>query len=145
MLTERFVENESHAVGKIERTKVFAHGNAQGIVRILRNQRFGQSFGFFAEEQKTTVWVGNVGIPFFRFGRKIIKSAARVFAKEIIERIVFGYVQFVPIIEPRAFNGAVAPFESVRAHKVQVGVGAGARARNVAGVLRYFRLYQNYV
>ena len=56
---------------------------------------------------------------------------------KLIEAIVIGDVELIPIIEACALECAVGYLKSRRSYYVQSGAGNGTGARYVAGILRY--------
>ena len=65
--------------------------------------------------------------------------------EKIVKTIVVGYVELIPIVEPRAPQLPVVYLKAERADEMQRSTGRRACAGDVAGVLRYLRLYKNNI
>ena len=68
-----------------------------------------------------------------------------VFGEKIFKIFVIGYVELVPVIEPRTLELFVINGKTHRFDYVKSCTGGGTGTGNITGVLRYFRLYQNYI
>lgn len=142
-LPQYFVDADCHRIREVQaaRVRIVQHGNADAVIRVLKEQFFRQSGGLLAKHQITAVRIGDVGMHMPRLCRKIVEIAA-VLPEKIGKTIVIGDVQKMPVIQARALELPVVDFKPHRPDQVKPGAGGRAGAGDISGVLRDFRFHQ---
>ena len=77
--------------------------------------------------------------------RKPVYSALCIFLEKLIKILVDDKIGEMPVIKPCTFERFVAYVETDRFYQMYFTARCRGGAHYVAGVLRYFRFYQNYI
>ena len=144
-LTENFIYTDGSGVGEIQTAKMFAHRNTHTAFQILTEKILGKTAGLFSEKEEYGSFIPNVGVTARSFRSEAIEIAAGIFVKEIFQIFIICNIELMPVVEPGAFELAVVNGKPHRFDDMQCGAGSGTGARDIAGVLRNFRLMQNDV
>ncbi len=121
---------------------MLAHGDAQGVVGMGKEHLLGQSRALFAEHDVDLLGIADVGILIFSLGGEIIDGGIGVLSVKILQTVVVGDIQLVPVIQPCAFQLFVVYGEAHGADEMQRSPRGGAGAGDVARILRNFGLMQ---
>lgn len=144
-LAEHLVATDSDGVCEVERSRLVDHRDADTAVRIAHEHMLGDTARFFAEND-----VGAVGVAYFavlvtRLGGKEEVFAARGLCEKVVDAVIVGDVDEIPVVEPRSLEVAIGDLEAEGSHKVEPCARSGTGARDVAGVLRDLRLEEHDV
>ena len=143
VLPQHFVYRHCYAHRQIEGAHRPGHGYAQCWITF--QHLGGQPPGLGAEEQKVLgAQPGLVQRPPGLRGKGPDARAFRKGLEESLPRVVQHHVHVRPVVQARALQARVAPTESKGTHQVQLAGGGGGRAGDVAGVLRYLGLVEDY-
>lgn len=101
-LSEHLVRGDCHRVREVQAPRLFNHRDSHTSLPVLYKQTFGQTARLLAEHKVTAVAVLGVGVAAERLRCKIEKFSALVFFKKIVNTIIVGNIEQMPVIEPRA-------------------------------------------
>lgn len=144
-LAQHLVDGNRDGIRQIQTAEIRAHRQPYGGIEMSKNKILGQTARFASENKIRPARVLRLGIGARRFCREKIERIAAVLREKIVKTIVVGYVELIPIVEPRAPQLAVVYLKAERADEMQRSTGRRACAGDVAGVLRYLRLYKNNI
>ena len=143
-LAQHFIHAHGHAVGQVQAAAGVPHGHADAVFLIGGQQGFRQAGVLPPEHQIAAVRVGNVGMTVAALAGEI-KEGAAVLCKKVVQIVVRGDAQQMPVVQPRPFEFFVVYRKSHRPHQMQPRSSAGAGAGDVAGILWNLRLKQDDV
>ena len=105
----------------------------------------GQTGGLLAEEDPAAVVKFRLAVVLRRLGRgePAVRGGLGVLFKEVGEVFVGADLDQMPVVQPRALDGAVGNVEAERLDEVQPRTGRGSGARDVAAILRDLRLNEH--
>ena len=144
-LAEHLVAADSDGVREVEGARFIDHRDADAAVGIAHQHVLGDAARFLAENDIGAVRVAYVAVLVTRFGGKEEVFTALGLCEEIVDAVIVGDVDEVPVIESRAFEVAVGDLEAEGSHEVESSARSGTGARDIAGVLRDLRLEQHDV
>lgn len=142
-LSEHFIAAYGNRVREVQRPRLVYHRYTNTSVGILHKHVLGYSACLFAEDDIRSVWVAYIGVGLASFrGKEEVFTSLCLF-KEIIDTVIVGDVDQIPVVESRSFKVAVGYLKAEGSYKVEPCSGSGAGARYVACVLGYLRLKKN--
>ena len=144
-LSEHFITADGDRVRKVQRASFVDHRYTHASVGIPDQHVLGDTARFFAEDDVRAVGVADLAVDVAGLGGEEEVIAAGGLFEEVVDGIVIGYVDKIPVVESGAFQIAVGYLEAERLHQMQPSSGCGAGAGDVAGVLRYLGLEKYYV
>ena len=139
-LAEHLVAADGDGVRKVQRTRFIDHRDADAAVGVSHENVLGDAARFFAEDDVRAVGVGDFAVLVARFGGEKEVFAAHGFLKKIVDTVVVGDVDEVPVVEPRALEVAVGDLKTEGTYQMEPCARSGTGARDVAGILRDLRL-----
>lgn len=144
-LAEHLVTADGDGVREVERARFIDHRDADAAVGVAHEHMLGDTARFLAEDDVGAVGVAYVAVLVTRLGGKEEVFAARGLCEEIVDAVIVGDVDEIPVIEPGTFEVAVGDLKAEGSHKVEPCARSGTGARDIAGVLRDLRLEQHDV
>lgn len=139
-LPQDLIDRDCDRVGEVQRAQTLPHGEPYATVGVGVEEVLGQTLCLLPEEQENGGGVADVGIKIFRFGGEAIEIRLGVLGKKVLQTIVIGDVEVVPIVQTRALELAVVNLKAERTDEVERRARGGTGARDVARVLRDFGL-----
>ena len=104
---------------------------------------FRQSTGFFAKDEVGRDRVADLGTAVPRHSGKAVKCRIWMAVKKVLQTVVIGDVEQVPVVQPCALELFVISGKAERTDEVQGGAGGCACAGDIARILGNFRFVQN--
>lgn len=144
-LAEHLVAADSDGVREVEGARLVDHRDADASVGIAHEYMLGDAARFFAENDVGAVGVAHLAVLVTRLGGKEEVFAARGLCEKVVDTVIIGDVDEIPVVEPGTFEVAIGDLEAEGSHKVEPCARSGTGARDVAGVLRDLRLEQHDV
>lgn len=144
-LAEHLVATDGDGVRKVERARFIDHRDADAAVGVAHEHMLGDTACFFAENDVRAVGVAYVAVLAARLGGKEEVFAALGLCEKVVDAVIVGDVDEIPVVEPGTFEVAVGDLEAEGSHKVEPCARSGTGARDIAGVLRDLRLEQHDV
>lgn len=145
LLTQSFICKYGNGIRKIEASRLAYHGYSYAAVTVFLTQPFGKPRCLLAEHQRNVAGKVGFGIASRRFGRRKPQIIITVSGKIIIYVLIHRYVHKIPVVKAAAFDILIGYIETERLYEVESCPGRGTGARNGPGIVRYLRLYQNYI
>ena len=142
VLAQRLIGHNRHGIGQIKTARPLDHRDADAAVIDPFQQVFRQAARFPAEDEKHVLRIGDLRIAFRRFRAGIKERRIRIGREHLAKVFVDMHPDQRPVIQPRAFQIFILQAVSQRLDQMQFAPRRRARARNVAGILRDFRLNQ---
>ena len=139
-LAEYLVAADGDGVREVQGTRITDHRDTYTAVGVFHEHVLGDAACFLAEDDVCAVGVADVGVGMTCFGGEKEVLSALCFFKEIVDTVVVGDVDEVPVVETGSLEVAVGDLEPERSHKVEPCARSGTGAGDVAGVLRNLRL-----
>ena len=129
--------------GKVQASNPdFVDGDSYHISRVRDNQFAGQTSRFRSKNQTISRPEGKIIMDCRCTGRKIYHAAMVDIATGCGKIGILFHSNVRPIIQARPFEIFVGDLETQRFDQVQGGMSGCAGPRDIAGVLRYFRLIE---
>lgn len=144
-LAEHLVAADGDGVRKVQGTRFIDHRDADASVGVAHEHMLGDAACFFAENDVRAVGVAHLAVLMARLGGKEEVFAALCLFKKVVDTVIIGDIDKVPVVEPRAFEVAVGDLKAEGSHKMEPCARSGTGARDVAGVLRDLRLKEHNI
>ena len=135
-LPQDLIASDRDRIREVQRPRLVDHRDPHAAVGIPHQDVLRDTARFLAEDDVRAVGVGDLAVDMPRLGGEEKVFSAFCFFKEIVDTVVVGDVDEIPVVESRAFEVAVGDLKAERTHQMQSGAGGGAGAGDVAGVLR---------
>ena len=103
MLTVIFVHYDGNGIRKVERSRLFAHGNTYALVVMLLQKRLGKTLRLLPEENVAIFAVLHVDVISRRF-RRGEKILTLVLFEKFFDILIFFYLRKIPVVEPRSLE-----------------------------------------
>jgi len=144
LLLQGLIGEDGDGVREVQAARFGAHGQADAAVGVRKAERLGQPRRLLAEEEPAvTRQVGlTVILRGLGGGEPEVLLRFRVLREERGQIFIVAHGDEVPVIQPRALDGAVGNIEAERADEVEVAAGCGTGARDIPAILRNFRFYE---
>lgn len=139
-LAEHLVTADGDGVREIQRTRFINHRDTDAAVGVFHENVLGDTARFLAEDDVRAVGVGDITVLTARLGGEEEIFSARGLFEKVVDRVVIGDVDEIPVVEPRALEVAVGDLKAEGSHKVEPCARSGAGAGDVARVLGDLRL-----
>lgn len=139
-LSEHLIAADGDGVREVQRARLVNHRNPHTAVGIFHQHMLGDSARFLAEDDIRAVGVADVRVLMSRLGGEKEVFAALCLFKEIVDRVVVGDIDKIPVVKPRSFEITVGNLKAEGTHQMQSCSRGGAGTGDIAGILRNFRL-----
>ena len=139
-LAEHLVTADGDGVREIQRTRFINHRDTDAAVGVFHENVLGDTARFLAEDDVRAVGVGDITVLTARLGGEEEILSARGLFEKVVDTVIIGDVDEIPVVEPRSFQIAVGDLKAEGSHKVQPCARSGAGAGDVARVLGDLRL-----
>ena len=139
-LAEDLVTADGDGVREVQRTRFVDHRDTDAAVGIAHQHMLGDAARFLAEDDVRAVGVADLAVLVLCLGGKEEVFAAPRFFEKVVDRVVIGDFDEVPVVQPRALEVAVGDFEAEGLDQMEPRAGSGSGAGDVAGVLWDLRL-----
>ena len=144
-LPDGFEKDDADGGGEVEAADALL-GDGEALGRIFLQEGVGQAFAFAAKNEVVSAAEGFVPVGAFGFGGEVEESGFRpgggLQGGEVRPAAA---VDVFPIVEAGTLQGAVINIESQWPDEVKNGAGGEAKAADIAGVGRNFRLDEDDV
>ena len=117
-LTQGFKDRNCHGVAEVQTSCLGFHGNADAGFSVGFQKVFGQTPGFFAEEEVSAVFKSGFGIAAGGFCGKTPHLLHIVAGEEIIQIFIVDDFYHMPVVKARTLDGFLGNVKSQGAHKV---------------------------
>ena len=144
-LAEHLVAADGDRVREVQGTCLVDHRDADTAVRVAHEHMLGDAARFLAEDDVRAVGVAYFAVLVTRLGGKEEVFAARGLCEKVVDAVIVGDVDEIPVVEPGTFEVAIGDLEAEGSHQMEPCASSGTGARDVAGVLRDLRLEQHDV
>ena len=144
-LAKDFITADGNGVREVQRPCLVDHRDADAAVGIAHEDVLGYAAGLFAEDDLGSGGIGDLAVLLPCLGGEEEILAAGGLLEEVVDRVIVGDVDEVPVVETGAFQIAVGDLEAEGLHQMQTRACGGAGAGDIAGVLRDLRLKKNDV
>ena len=139
-LAQDLVAADGDGVREVEGSRFIDHRDADASVGVFHQNMLGDAARFLAEDDVRAVGVADFAVLVTRLGGKEEVFAALGLGKEIVDRIIVGDVDEVPVVETRPLEVSVGDLKAEGSHKMEPCARRSTGARDVAGILRDLRL-----
>ena len=103
-LTQDLVAADGDGVREIEGSRFIDHRDTDAAVGVSHENVLGDTARFLAEDDVRAVGIADFAVLVTRLGGKEEVLAALGLGKEVVDRIIVGDVDEVPVVEPRSFE-----------------------------------------
>ena len=145
LLSQCLVEHNGYGVGQVQAARALDHRDADAAVVDLLQQVFRQAARLAAKDEKITILIRRLVIAARRLCARKVHPRIRMLAEKFAEVWVSVVGHQIPIVQPGALQVFVAQRKAQRLNQMQRCACRGAGARDIARVLRDFRVEQHDV